>query len=413
MGRLGLLDDAQRVLADLVIRSQLGDMGAFADLVRRFERMVWGYAFSRVGDFHRSADVAQETCAAPYLHLRELEDPTRFAAWLRTVARTQADRETRRRRVRIVSFDEDRHAPDERSLPASEAERRETVGELHRIIRSLPDKQRVAASLCYVDGCSVGEIAEFLGVSEGTARKRLFDARRSIARLYPKEDVVNTEKMLRGLFDQHLSPDMVRRVMENPALVELRGESRELTTLFIDVIGCLDAFAGLPPQAFVAQLNEYFTAVRSVVLDHGGFMDKCIGDEVMAFWGAPLAASDHAVRACAAALELQRTLARLSEGWAQAGRPQLRAGVGVNTGVVVIGNFGPPERLEYTPMGDAVNVAARMERETRRYGVDVVVSEHTARQAGGRLDVRELGVIETKAPPGRLRVYELRGVRAS
>lgn len=400
-------EDRRRVLRDLVIRAQLGDMGAFSDLVRRFQRMAWGYAYARIGDFHRAEDAAQEAFADAYVHLGELRDPRGFPSWLRTVVRKHADRETRRRRVRVVPFVEEEHASDQSAEACRQAERREILGELHRVIGMLPDCQRTAATLCYVDGFSAQEIADFLDVGEGTVRKRLFDARRAIARLFPKEDAMEAETMMRGLFERHMAPSMVRRIMEKPAMVNLRGERRELTTLFIDVVGCLSLFDAPPLERAIAQLNEYFTAVREIVLDRDGFMDKVIGDEVMAFWGAPLPAKDHALQAALAALEMQRALVKLREAWAQAGRPPLHASIGIHTGEVVIGNFGPPDRLEYTPMGTAVNLAARLETETRKHGVDIIVSGATVRHAGGGIEVRDLGTVQTKAHPEPIRIYEL------
>jgi adenylate cyclase len=218
---------------------------------------------------------------------------------------------------------------------------------------------------------------------------------------------MQTEDRVKDLFVSHLSPQMVRNVMEEPDLVNLRGEYREMSFLFVDVVDATAAMRALSAEETVRYFNEYFTAVQKVVLDTGGFMDKIIGDAVVAFWGAPLPTRAHASAACTAALGIRDAVRTLSEGWIAEGKPPMRVGIGINTGEALIGNLGSPLQLSYTPLGDAVNLGARMERESRVHDVDVVASEFTVGAAGNGFETREIGAVETKIRPEPVTLYEL------
>jgi len=402
------MDDARaRQLKSLVVRAQLGDMGAFAEVVRRFQRMAWGYAYARLGDAHAAEDVAQEAFLDAYLHLGQLRTPAAFPSWFRTVLRKHSDRMARTRASGEKEYIDDEHSCDGRLLPHTVAERNDEAAEVRRLIGSLPEGQRIAATLHYMDDCSPLEIAEFLNVGPATVRKRLIDARRSLSRLFPKEDVVNTERTLKALLEHHMAPSLVRKVMKDPTIMNLQGETREMTALFIDVIGCTRLFEEQPPDKAIGQLNEYLGEIYNIILDHEGFMDKIIGDEVMAFWGAPLHAKDHAVLACEAALDMSEAVQRLRTRWKDQGRPDAGAGIGINSGDAVIGNMGPPDWLQYTPMGEAINLASQVEGETRKHGVAVVITEFTEERLHGMFDVKELGSISTRSRPEPVRLYEL------
>jgi adenylate cyclase len=185
------------------------------------------------------------------------------------------------------------------------------------------------------------------------------------------------ERNLKDLLDRHLAPSLVKRVLAEPSLVQLRGERRTITTLFVDAAGIGFTMEKLDPEQSVRYLNEYLEAVHQVILDHDGFMDKVVGDEIMAFWGAPLPSEQHAESACRTAVAIRKRLAELSDDFRRRGLDPVHAHIGVNTGEAIVGSFGPSDHPAYTPMGHAVNLGARLVSEARRNSVDIAVSEFT------------------------------------
>ncbi|MEZ4402785.1 MAG: adenylate/guanylate cyclase domain-containing protein [Kofleriaceae bacterium] len=213
---------------------------------------------------------------------------------------------------------------------------------------------------------------------------------------------------LRGAFAQYVSKSLVERIVANPAAARLGGERRDLTVLFSDIRGFSRIAEELPPEELADFLNEYLTPMTAIVHDSDGTLDKYIGDAVMALWNAPLEVSDHASRACGAALAMQAALAPLNRRWAARGLPAVRIGVGINTGPMSVGNMGSEARFDYTVLGDAVNLAARLEPLTKEYGVDILVGEATADAARGFV-FRELGRVRTKGKDRAARIYQLCG----
>jgi adenylate cyclase len=215
------------------------------------------------------------------------------------------------------------------------------------------------------------------------------------------------QRRLRETMARYLSPAVSQWVLREPARLRLGGETRIMTVLFSDLRGFTTLSAGLDPQALVALLNEYMTAMTEVVFRHDGVLDKYIGDAIMAFWGAPLDQPDHARRACQTALDMAARLGALRAEWARRGLPPLDCGVGINTGPMVVGNMGSRVRLAYTVIGDAVNVASRLEGLSKAYGTRVVVSEATRDAAGGAFEYRFLDVVAVKGRPAPLAVFEV------
>lgn len=219
------------------------------------------------------------------------------------------------------------------------------------------------------------------------------------------------KRRIRGAFSKYVPPDIVAELVEHPERLKLGGEKREITILFSDLAGFTTLSERLEPDVLVALLNEYLQAMSEVVFQDGGTLDKYIGDAVMAFWGAPRAQHDHALRACRSALAMQRRLDELNALWRarDPGWPTLRMRVGINTGEPVVGNIGGEMRFNYTTLGDAVNLAARLEPACKTYDVAIMIAEPTRAAAGDGIRVRELDVIAVYGKEEPVRVYELIG----
>lgn len=195
------------------------------------------------------------------------------------------------------------------------------------------------------------------------------------------ENFVRTElerRRTRAMFGRYLSTAVVDQLMREPD-VQLGGVKEEVTVLFSDIRGFTSFSEGKPPEEVVSRLNEYFTAMTRCVFRHGGTLDKYLGDGLMALFGAPLHAPDHPRRAVAAAVEMLKSLDELNRSWEARGEVTLGLGIGINSGRVVVGNIGCPERMDYTVIGEAVNLAARLEAMNKEYGTRIILSEYTVR----------------------------------
>ncbi len=217
------------------------------------------------------------------------------------------------------------------------------------------------------------------------------------------------KRWIKGAFSRYLSPAYVDRLMADPEALELGGEERELTILFTDIEGFTTIAGSLPPAQVVSLLNRYFSKLADVVVEHGGTLDKYQGDSVMAFWGAPLPSATHAADAVSAALAMAEASERLSEELAAEGFPPLRTRIGVNTGPVIVGNIGSERRFNYTLIGDAVNIASRLEGGCKFYGARTLISTATADRLDDRFTLRRLDRIALKGREEPLTVYEAVG----
>ena len=221
---------------------------------------------------------------------------------------------------------------------------------------------------------------------------------------------------VRKVFSHYLSPVMVDRLAEDPAQVRLGGELRNMTIMFSDIRGFTTLSEGplSDPQALTALLNEYLTAMTTAILEHNGTIDKYIGDAIMAFWNAPVADDTHVRDACLAALAMSRALDRLNaeltqrEGPLQGLAQPLNFGVGINTGPCLVGNMGSRQRFNYSVIGDVVNVASRIEGQTKSFGVRILIGEDTAKQVAD-MALLEVDAIQLRGKSGTTRVYTLLG----
>jgi adenylate cyclase len=214
----------------------------------------------------------------------------------------------------------------------------------------------------------------------------------------------------RSALGKYLSPAILNAVMRDPDQLRLGGEKRIMTVLFTVIRGFTSFAETLDPDQLVPLLNEYLGVMTNVVHRWEGVLDKYMGDAIMAWWGAPVEQPDHAYRACMAGLEMRTQLQLLHRRWEAAGIPLLEMGVGINTGPMVYGNTGSAERFDFTVLGDAVNLASRLEGANKEYGSNVIVSDASLDAAGDkRFVVRFLDVIEVKGKMQPAEIYELLG----
>ena len=220
------------------------------------------------------------------------------------------------------------------------------------------------------------------------------------------------KRRVRGAFQHYVNPEVIRRLLENPDLVKPR--KTELTVMFSDVRGFTSIAERLDAQELAAMLNEYFTDMTNIVFRYRGTLDKYIGDAMMSFWGAPFEDRDQATEACHAALEMMAHLKEMQKKWRSEGRPALDIGVGLNTGVASVGNMGSALRYGYTAVGDAVNLASRLEGLNKIYATRILLSETTyAAVEDPLLIFRELDLIRVKGKSRPVTLYELVAARGT
>jgi adenylate cyclase len=223
-------------------------------------------------------------------------------------------------------------------------------------------------------------------------------------------------RRVRELFGRYVSPEYVRRLADDYENVRLGGERAPVTLLFSDIRGFTSLSERLPAETVIEMLNEYLERMAEVVFRHGGTLDKFIGDAVMAFWNAPIPMEDHATRAVEAALDMLVELESLNEGWRSAGAPaRLQIGIGVNTGEAIVGNIGSLTRkLDYTAIGDTVNLAARLEGLTKEYQAGIIISEATLNELdASRYELRPIDEVRVKGKEQAVQIYEVLGRKAA
>lgn len=209
----------------------------------------------------------------------------------------------------------------------------------------------------------------------------------------------------RTALERFLSPEVVEMVTTNPEEIRLGGVNQKVSILFSDIRGFTSLSERMAPEIIVELLNEYFTRTTEVIFEHGGTLDKYLGDGVMAVFGAPISKGDDAVNAVRAALAMQRMLTELARDTSAKGWPELRVGLGVNTGVVTAGNFGSPKRIDYTVIGDAVNVASRL--CANALPGQVLISESTAAELSGEFGLQPLKPLVLKGKSYPLSVFSV------
>jgi len=215
-------------------------------------------------------------------------------------------------------------------------------------------------------------------------------------------------KKVKGAFSMYLSPDVINKVLDDPEALKLGGDRKELTVFFSDVRGFTTISESLTPEQLCELMNDYFTPMTSIILRSGGVLDKYIGDAIMAFWGAPLPVANHAEVAALSAVQMLYALDKLRIDLPKKGFPPVDIGIGLNTGLMSVGNMGSGERFCYTVMGDSVNLGSRLESLTKEYGIKIMISEATRKQLKRPdLIVRDLDDIRVKGKLEPVNVFEL------
>jgi adenylate cyclase len=216
---------------------------------------------------------------------------------------------------------------------------------------------------------------------------------------------------LRRTFRYYVGESVMTEMLDHPDLLRLGGEKRDCTVLFSDIRGFTSLSESMAPEALVKFINGYLSPMTRIVFEEGGTLDKYIGDALMAFWGAPVPQEDHALRACRTALRFLDALEQLRRSWRAEGLPEIEIGVGINSGPMVVGNMGSDLRFDYTVMGDAVNMASRLEGANKIFHTTIIVSEETWTRIASQATGRRLGSLRLRGRSEAVRVWELLALR--
>jgi adenylate cyclase len=217
----------------------------------------------------------------------------------------------------------------------------------------------------------------------------------------------------RGTLDRYISPALVNYVLNNLDSINLAGEKRELTIFFSDVRNFTTLTESSDPMELIALLDEYLAEMTDVIFKYEGITDKFIGDGILAYWGAFTPGKNHALLASQAALEMLERLKKLNERWVAQGKKTLAIGIGINTGEVIFGNLGSGKKIEFTVIGDPVNVASRLEGLNKDFHTSIIISEQTHCRIAEYAIVRDLGFVKVKGKTLETQVLELQGLDLS
>ncbi|MCG3205024.1 MAG: hypothetical protein KCHDKBKB_01741 [Elusimicrobia bacterium] len=225
-----------------------------------------------------------------------------------------------------------------------------------------------------------------------------------IYRLFVEE---KEKRKIKGSFRQYLSPKIIDILTKDPSKLQLGGEEREVSIFFLDIAGFTSMSEALKPTQLVEVMNHCLNEFSKVIHQHDGLINKYIGDCIMAFWNAPVDQPNHATQACLAALDCLKALPEINRQFQEKGLPSIDCRVGINTGTVVVGNMGSIEKFDYTVMGDAVNLASRLEGANKQYHTHIMVSDVTFEKARDHIEARDLDLIRVKGKKEPRKVFEV------
>jgi len=214
-------------------------------------------------------------------------------------------------------------------------------------------------------------------------------------------------QQIKKQFEHYLDPGMVGKLQKNPELLKLGGERKDMTFLFCDIRGFTPISETYKenPEGLVELINRFLTNQTNIILKHGGTIDKYMGDCIMAFWNAPLDDPKHACHAIIAAIEMRRALAKLNEELKDEGI-EILTGIGINTGPCIVGNMGSDSRFDYSVIGDAVNLASRLEGQCKEFKTDLIISE-TTMEAAPSTEYEKLGEVTVKGKNESVSIYTI------
>ena len=219
------------------------------------------------------------------------------------------------------------------------------------------------------------------------------------------------KREIKHAFQHYLAPSVIEEILKDPSSLRLGGQRKEVTVFFSDIAGFTPIAENLAPEDLTALLNEYLTDMSDVILVHEGYLNKYVGDALMAVFGAPLDQADHAVRACRAALESQTRLVQLRDKLQTEKRPLIRARIGINSGPMIVGNMGSEKLFDYTVIGDNVNVGARLEAANKAFSTEIIIGEQTYELVSEEFECRRLGLVSVKGKVRPVGSYELLAVK--
>jgi len=348
---------------------------------------------------HPDASLRLSTVGAPPATLSRAPSSSEVDGWLRTAAATD-----------VAPWAVITEIPREVAYASLAEMRAIVIGTilgtlLLAVIASLLLARRLAAPIAtlvaFTQELSARRFDRRVSIETGDELAVLGDALSdAAAELERSEEAMRREQAIRADLGRYLPAELVEAIIRREASMELGGQRREITVLFADVVAFTPLSDRLPPEQVVSLLNELFTLLTGAVFRHEGTVDKFIGDCVMAIWGAPTAQPDHAARALAAARDMMRFLESANAAWKESVGVEIQLAIGVHTGEAVVGNVGSETRMEYTAIGDVVNVAARLETIARPQ--QILVTRATAEAAG-----RELPRVGEREVPGRAQKVEL------
>ncbi|MCC7522430.1 CHASE2 domain-containing protein [Candidatus Uhrbacteria bacterium] len=220
-------------------------------------------------------------------------------------------------------------------------------------------------------------------------------------------------KQIRSAFTRYVSPSVVEHLIQDPKKLKLGGDRRTMSVLFSDLRGFTTLSEGLSPEDLVDVLNTYLNEMTNIVFEEGGVLDKYIGDAVMAFWNAPLDQPDHAARSVRTAIRMRDKLDEMNKEGVFPKGIELKVGVGINSGDMVVGNIGADVRYDYTVIGDSVNLASRTESLCKEYGVLIIITKNTLDRLGEGFVTRELDSVAVKGKKEPVKIYEVLGVEGA
>ncbi|MFC1501166.1 CHASE2 domain-containing protein [Elusimicrobiota bacterium] len=215
------------------------------------------------------------------------------------------------------------------------------------------------------------------------------------------------KRWIKHTFSRYLSSTIMESILSNPDNLKLGGERKDLTVLFSDIRDFTTISESLNPEEVVELLNEYLSKMVDVVFKYDGTLDKFIGDAIMVFWGAPIAQKDHAKKAVLCAVEMIEELKKLQKKWLSEGKKNLDIGIGINTGEMIVGNMGSKDKMEYTVIGDNVNLGSRLENLNKEYKTNILISEATQNLVKELVKTKYLGEVKIKGKTKPVKIYQV------